>query len=96
MASENILALILLAQYPNASNPSISDRAYSYESTANVGDNPQPAQANQLPPVVLVTMIAIDEASADRLAGEFELGAQPDHAGLRGEIHDTGPIRGRS
>ncbi len=69
VASENILALIVLAQYPNATDPSTTDSAYEYDSTENVGTNPQPAQANQLPPVVLVTMVAIDETSAQRLAG---------------------------
>jgi uncharacterized protein (TIGR02599 family) len=44
------------------------DGHYSYDSRANATANPQPDTANQQPPMVQVTMVAIDKASADRLA----------------------------
>ena len=40
--------------------------SFAYNSRLNSANNPQPDSANQLPPVVQVTMVAIDEASAVR------------------------------
>lgn len=43
------------------------DGTYSYDSRANASASSQPDTANQQPPLVQVTMVAIDKASADRL-----------------------------
>jgi len=65
--ADNIIALIVRPQDPSAATPDISTNAFSYDSTLNATNHPQPQTANQLPPVVQVTMVAIDEASAARL-----------------------------
>lgn len=81
--AENIMALVVLPQLAKteetvrtAAGKSPLAPKYSYDSTktnntgAPAGDaeiNPK----NQLPPVVQVTMVAIDEASATRLAERF-------------------------
>ncbi len=67
VAAENIVALIVQARYPDPALPGSTTRAYRYDSRAGAGTDPQSASANQLPPVVLVTMVAIDETSAERL-----------------------------
>lgn len=65
--ADNIIALILRPQDPSATTPDISTNTYAYDTTANATNYPQPQTANQLPPVVQVTMVAIDEAAAARL-----------------------------
>lgn len=65
--ANNVIALILRPQDPAITNSSTPPNdSYSYDSSANVTNNPQPVTANQLPPVVHVTMVAIDETSALR------------------------------
>lgn len=61
--AENIIALILIPRDPV--NP-ISDD-FEYDSREGERLNPQPVTANQMPPVVQVTMVAIDDNSALRL-----------------------------
>ncbi len=58
--AENIVALLLRARYPGETQAD----AFAY-SSMNPG-----VQRHQLPPVVDVTLVAIDEASAARLAAE--------------------------
>lgn len=65
--ADNIVALIVRPQDPSATTPDISTNTYAYDSTSNATNYPQPLTANQLPPVVQVTMVAIDEASAARI-----------------------------
>jgi uncharacterized protein (TIGR02599 family) len=66
--AENVIALILLPQYsPNdviASGSAVLSSDYSYDSKNAARTDTH----NQLPPMVQVTMVAIDEASALRLA----------------------------
>jgi uncharacterized protein (TIGR02599 family) len=67
--AENIIALVILPKLSQAEDSTGTALAptYSYDSTAtnaNATINPK----NQLPPVVEVAMVAIDEASAIRLA----------------------------
>lgn len=77
MLAENVIALVLLpklSQEQDTTGVQLSPH-YSYDST-KTDDANDPAGAvspslnwkNQLPPVVQVTMIAIDEASANRVA----------------------------
>jgi uncharacterized protein (TIGR02599 family) len=68
--SENVVALVLLPKVPASEDSTGVTLApkYSY-STAPVSwppPNPQPATESQLPPLVQVTMVAIDETSANR------------------------------
>ena len=68
--ADNVIALIIRPQDPaTATNsPALAPNdSYSYDSTANATANPQPITANQLPPVIQVTLVAVDEASARRL-----------------------------
>jgi uncharacterized protein (TIGR02599 family) len=74
--AENIIALVLLpmlspqdASLP--ANPSTSlTTNYVYDSRGQPGTIPQPAIQNQLPPLVEVMMVAIDDTSAKRLANK--------------------------
>lgn len=68
--ADNVVALILLPKDPviNDDDPAagaIPPANFTYNSRLGITDNPQPIFANQLPPIVLVTMIAISEQSAN-------------------------------
>jgi len=76
--ADNVIALIIRARDPSVAagsgsagpdlsshNPSAPD--FIYDSTENASVFPQVRTANQLPPVLQVTMIAIAETSAERL-----------------------------
>jgi uncharacterized protein (TIGR02599 family) len=65
--ADNVIALIFRPQDP-ASTPSDISTSYVYDSTANTTSDPQPDTAHQLPPLVQVTMIALDEASFRRIS----------------------------
>lgn len=65
--ADNVIALILRPQDPASEASELPNNGYGYDSTADVTADPQPVTANQLPPVVLVTMVAIDETSAKRI-----------------------------
>ncbi len=70
--SDNIIALIIRPQDP-ASTPADLSEDYKYDTTLKATDDPQPVTAHQLPPVMQVTLVAIDEVSARRM----ERGSQP-------------------
>lgn len=63
--AENIIALVIRPEDP--ADPSLLND-YLYDSRKDVRLTEQPVTANQLPPLVHTTMIAIDEASATRIA----------------------------
>ena len=70
--AENVIAFIVwprLSKVSDAAGTRLtgSNNAYGYDSRANAAAVPQPLTANQLPPVVQVTMVIISEASAQRL-----------------------------
>lgn len=65
--ADNIVALLFQAQYQNASGTPNS--AFNYSSVPR-GAATQPIEENNLPPNVRVTMIALDEPSARRVAEE--------------------------
>ncbi|MDD5348716.1 MAG: hypothetical protein PHQ12_00765 [Chthoniobacteraceae bacterium] len=71
IVADNIIALILRPQAPGSTSPDIiTGKAYAdytYDSALNVNTDPQPVYANQLPPIVQVTMVAIDESSAKHI-----------------------------
>lgn len=64
--ADNVIALIIRPQDP-ASSPADLAVNFTYDSTLNASSSPQPVTANQLPPVIQVTVVAIDEVSANRL-----------------------------
>ncbi len=87
VVAENVVALVLL---PRLARPDELDREkrgkspwlvkdFDYDSTASDND-PEINPRNQLPPVVQVTMVAVDEISASRLeerhSGEANLGLE--------------------
>ncbi len=65
--ADNVIALIIRPQDPSANPPADITTDYSYDSSSNATLYPQPVTANQLPPLLQVTMVAIDEATAKRL-----------------------------
>jgi uncharacterized protein (TIGR02599 family) len=77
VVAENIIALILLprfAQGERSAGGVVYDAgalapAYTYDSTVS-NANPELDSKNQLPPVVQVVMVAIDEVSAARMSPE--------------------------
>jgi len=78
--ADNIVALLFQAQYQNASGTPTS--AFNYTSTPR-GLSSQPIEENNLPPTVRVTMIALDEPSARRVAdGNITLTDATDEASL--------------
>jgi uncharacterized protein (TIGR02599 family) len=71
MLAENVIALIVLPdRYAADSGPSLAP-AYSYDSR----DSSNAVTFNQLPPRLLLALVAIDELSAERLAAQN--GASP-------------------
>ena len=68
--ADNVIALILRPQDPaqsaNGAPTGPPNNSFSYDSTRQALTIPQPITANQLPPVIQVTMVAIDETSASR------------------------------
>lgn len=83
LADNIILLAIWPHEQPDLNNP---DRfqldAYEYNSRSRMMDNPQPLNANQLPPVVEVAMVAIDETSAIRLGNNLQSDIQACLSGL--------------
>ncbi|XHR31183.1 MAG: Verru_Chthon cassette protein C [Chthoniobacteraceae bacterium] len=66
IVADNVILLVLRPQDPGSTAADITTN-YTYNTETNAADNPQPVTANQLPPVIQVTMVAIDENSAKRL-----------------------------
>lgn len=61
--AENIIALIAIPRDPV--DPIVTN--YQYDSRLDERVNPQPITANQMPPVIQLTMVAIDDNAALRL-----------------------------
>jgi uncharacterized protein (TIGR02599 family) len=68
--AENIVALVLLPKLSPQEDPTgiLLAPYYNYDTTA-INSNPAINPKNQLPPVVQVTMVAVDEASFSRFIG---------------------------
>ena len=68
VVAENIVFMAIWprkATSEDSTGSALTD-SYAYNSRLNSANNPQPDTANQLPPLVQVTMMAIDESSAVR------------------------------
>jgi uncharacterized protein (TIGR02599 family) len=68
VVAENIVFMAIWprkATSEDSTGSALTD-SYAYNSRLNSANNPQPDTANQLPPLVQVTMVAIDESSAVR------------------------------
>jgi uncharacterized protein (TIGR02599 family) len=71
VVADNVIALVFLPQLPAKADTTGTSLAPNYSYTtappAWPPPSPQPIAENQLPPLVQVTMVAIDETSAQRL-----------------------------
>jgi len=65
--ADNVIALIIRPQNPITTPATDITTDYTYDSNLNATTYPQPVTAKQLPPLLQVTMVAIDEATAKRL-----------------------------
>jgi uncharacterized protein (TIGR02599 family) len=88
---ENIIAIALLPK--RAPLDEVVHGAlpggFSYNSKTGASSNPQPVTANQLPPLVEVVMIVIDESSAVRLAQTYGRAQPPEiQSALNGRLGD--------
>lgn len=69
--ADNVIALIIWPKEEGEeSNPVLN--SYSYNSRLNATNSPQPATANQLPPLLKVAIVAIEESSALRLGASLQ------------------------
>jgi len=71
--AENFVLLVILPRLTRIDDPEGDDLApqFAYDSRANATGTPQPATANQLPPLVDVIAVAIAEQSAARLQSQY-------------------------
>ncbi len=83
VVAENVLALIILPKLAPAEDPTGSKLAstYSYDTTASNSD-PTINPRNQLPPVVMVTMVAVDEPSFSNYLFKLKSGSPRADLGL--------------
>lgn len=75
LLAENIVVLAILPKRAEGATGAPLAPNYEYDSRITWGTGTQPPQMHQLPPVVRVLMVAIDETSADRnpdLGREFD------------------------
>jgi len=86
---ENIIAIVFLPKRSPLNEAKIGPLpgGFSYNSRDGATASPQPVTANQLPPLVEVVMLAIDEQSASRLEGKFgDVTPPPITAALAGRL----------
>lgn len=65
--ADNVIALVLRATQSDGKDVEGLNGSFAYDS--RVDGTPQPSTAHQMPPVVEVAMVALEEASAARLGG---------------------------
>ncbi len=70
--ADNVIALLFWPRVSKADDSmgtrlTGSSNAYAYDSRSDATATPQPITANQLPPVVQITMVMISEAAAQRI-----------------------------
>ncbi len=79
--ADNVIALIIWPKEEGSPASPVLN-SYSYDSRLNATNAPQPATANQLPPLVKVALVAIDETSAARLGSDLQTTITACTAGL--------------
>jgi len=67
--AENIIAFVIRVPSTNATGYSTNATNYNWNSLTAWTSGNQPAQMHQLPPLVNITMVAVEEAAVNRLAG---------------------------
>jgi len=70
--ADNIIVLAVWPKEPDRQAVRTLPDQYHYDSREGAASVPQPPNANQLPPLVQVAMVAIDEASALRLGDRLK------------------------
>lgn len=86
--SDNVIAMVLRVSQADGADIAALGGSYAYDSRLNGDASPQPVTAHQMPPVVELAMVAIDEVSAARLdEGQSPPGAIT--AALQGLFQDT-------
>ncbi len=79
--ADNVIALIIWPKEEGSPASPILN-SYSYDSRFDATKSPQPATANQLPPLLNVALVAIDETSAARLGSNLQSTISACTAGL--------------
>jgi uncharacterized protein (TIGR02599 family) len=67
--AENIIAFVIRVPSTNSTGYSTNATNYNWNSLTAWASGNQPAQMHQLPPLVNITMVAVEEAAVNRLAG---------------------------
>jgi uncharacterized protein (TIGR02599 family) len=67
--AENIIAFVIRVPSTNSTGYSTNATNYNWNSLTAWTSGNQPAQMHQLPPLVNITMVAVEEAAVNRLAG---------------------------
>ena len=67
--AENIIAFVIRVPSTSATGYSTNATNYGWDSLTAWTATNQPAQMHQLPPLVNITMVAVEEAAVNRLAG---------------------------
>jgi len=77
--AENIIAFVIRVPSTNSTGPATNSTTYSttatnynWDSLTTWSTTNQPAQMHQLPPLVNITMVAVEEAAVNRLAGNAD------------------------
>lgn len=88
---ENVIAIAFLPKHFTANGSEAFGGGFSYDSRQGADNDPQPATANQLPPLIEVVLVAIDAQSAKRL----DTGSTPPAeitAALSGRLQSPGQL----
>ena len=67
--AENIIAFVIRVPSTDSTGYSTNATNYGWNSLTTWSSGSQPAQMHQLPPLVNITMVAVEEAAVNRLAG---------------------------
>jgi len=89
--ADNVIAVIAwprLSPHDDPTGEKLTED-YSYDSKKDATDVPQPPTANQLPPMVQLTMVVISEASAARLDKQSSSPPAEIEGALRGKFNDV-------
>lgn len=74
--AENIIAFVIRVPATNSTGYSTNATNYGWDSLTAWTGGSQPAQMHQLPPLVNITMVAVEEAAVNRLAGTASTAAE--------------------
>ncbi len=97
VVAENVLVLVILPKLAPGEDSTGTKLAstYSYDSTASNSD-PAINSKNQLPPVVMVTMVAVDEPSFSNYLFRLKSGSPRTDLGLDGLFKSAGDLTNAS